>query len=91
MTKADKERIQAIADLGCIVCRLEGLGKTPAEVHHIRSDVGMGQRSKQIIPLCPLHHRLGGWGYALHGGQAEFEKRYGTELELVAAVENLLE
>ena len=35
------------------------------------------------IPLCPMHHQHGGYGVALHAGQKTFEKKYGTESELL--------
>jgi hypothetical protein len=37
-----------------------------------------------VIPLCALHHRLGSWGIAYHAGPEEFERRYGTEADLLA-------
>ena len=35
------------------------LGETPAEIHHIRTGQGAGQRADnfKVIPLCPIHHR----------------------------------
>jgi len=52
----------------------------------------MGQRAlhSQSIPLCHVHHRTGGYGVAIHAGQKEWEKRYGTELELLAQVKRLI-
>ena len=91
MTKAEKARMQAIAELGCIVCMREGNPETPAEIHHIRSDVGIGQRSTHVLPLCSWHHRLGGYSQAIHAGRRVWEDRFGTELELVEAVEKLLD
>ena len=90
MKKADKERLQRIAELGCIVCRRTGLGETPAELHHIRHGAGMGQKSDRIIPLCSEHHRLGGWGVAIHAGQKTWEASFGTESELADIVDELL-
>lgn len=84
-TKAEREHYAKLSELGCIVCIRLGIGYSPAEVHHIRTGAGIGQKSeyKNAIPLCPLHHRIGGYGVALHAGQKEFEKRYGTETELL--------
>jgi hypothetical protein len=45
--------------------------------------MGMKSHWSKAIPLCPMHHQHGGWGVALHAGQKEFEKRYGTEEELL--------
>ena len=84
-TKAEKAYMSQQADAGCILCRHLGLGESPAEIHHLRSGMGAGQRNSNMtsIPLCPEHHR-GNTGY--HGlGRRAFEREYGiTELELLA-------
>lgn len=86
--KAEREHMGVIAGLCCIVCRNLRLGDSPAEVHHVRFLAGGGQRSGSLdtIPLCPLHHRLGGWGVAYHAGPEEFERRYGSEESLLEQV-----
>lgn len=83
--KAEREHMGVVAGLCCVVCRNLRLGDSPAEVHHVRYLAGGGQRSGNLdtIPLCPLHHRLGGWGVAYHAGPEEFERRYGTEEALL--------
>ncbi|WP_331708649.1 Ref family recombination enhancement nuclease [Pandoraea sputorum] len=83
--KAEREHMGVIAGLCCIVCRNLGYGESPAEVHHVRFLAGGGQRSghTDTIPLCPAHHREGGYGIAFHAGPAEFQRRYGTEAELL--------
>jgi len=85
-TKSDKQWMDDITSLGCVVCRNEGHGPTPAEVHHIRATAGMGQRADNTdsIPLCPPHHRLGGYGVAFHAGPAVWQEQFGTELELLS-------
>lgn len=95
MTKADKQHLARVASLGCIVCRNEGHGTTPPEltaIHHIRAGQGMGQRAShhETIPLCALHHQLGGYGIAIHAGQAEWERRFGTERQLLEQVREML-
>jgi hypothetical protein len=84
-TKAERERMGIVAGSFCIVCRNEGLGESPAELHHPRFLAGGGQRSSHmdVIALCPAHHRLGGYGVAIHAGQEEWERRYGTEAKLL--------
>jgi len=85
-TKAVKEHMGVVAGMTCIVCRKMLLGDTPAELHHPRFLAGGGQKSSDmdVIPLCPRHHRLGGYGVAFHAGPEEWERRYGTEEELLA-------
>lgn len=57
-----------VADLGCCLCRHLRLGKTPAQLHHVREGQGMSQRASGwlVIPLCREHH-LGNTG--IHGGR----------------------
>jgi len=92
MTKAERQHLSRLADLGCVLCRRLGLGETPAAIHHIREGQGMGQRAShfEAVPLCPEHHQ-GASG--IHGlGRRAFERRYGlTELDLLADARRLLE
>ena len=70
-----------VAEVPCVVCEHMGLGKSPAEVHHIGSTA---QRSDWLtVALCPEHHR-GPRGF--HGmGQRAFERTYKLdELALLA-------
>lgn len=93
MKKAEREHLNRITSLGCIVCRNNGYYGTPAEVHHIRSGQGMGQRAShyETLPLCPYHHRSGGYGNAFHAGPRIWQEKFGTERELLAQVRELLE
>lgn len=82
MTSAERRHLNRIQRLGCIIDGCEA----QAEIHHPRFAAGMSQRSSHFlaIALCPMHHRLGGLGVALHAGQQTFEAMYGTEAELLA-------
>ena len=73
-----------VAELGCIICAM------PAEIHHLRTGAGIGIKSNDVIPLCPVHHRNGGYGIAIHAGQKTFEANFGTEIELLEKTINLL-
>lgn len=86
-TAEERRHLALVASLPCAVC-----GATPVEVHHLRSGQGMGQRSGHFrtIPLCPTHHRTGGFGVALHAGSREFQRHHGTEEELLAWVLSML-
>lgn len=92
-TKAERERMDVVAASFCIVCRNEGLGDSPAELHHPRFLAGGGQRASHldVIALCPMHHRLGGYGVAFHAGPVAWEKKYGTEAELLEQTRRELE
>ena len=86
--KAEKTHLSRVAGLGCIVCKNLKLGETPAELHHIRTGHGIGPRADnfKVIPLCPSHHRQGGYGIAIHAGRQAWENNYGTETELLVQV-----
>ena len=76
----DDEYKAMVVSLGCLI---DG---APAEIHHIREGVGIGQRNsdRDILPLCPLHHRTGGYGIAFHAGPKAFEAIHGCERDLQA-------
>tara|TARA_R110000803_G_scaffold46588_1_gene97696 strand:+ start:1361 stop:1678 length:318 start_codon:yes stop_codon:yes gene_type:complete len=84
-TKAEKERLQTIAEMPCYACFQDGR-EVDAEVHHIRKHTGMGLRPphSDTIPLCYSHHRTG--KISVHLGKKEFEKRYGTEQEILKKI-----
>jgi len=87
-----RDHMARVAELGCMACRQIGYMDTPAELHHPRTGAGVGQRSSDfdVIPLCPIHHRTGGYGVAFHAGRRAFEAIYGTEAELLEKVRALL-
>lgn len=92
-TKAEREHLSKVAEIGCIVCLNENYGQSPAEIHHIRSGQGMAQRASnyEVIPLCPIHHRNGGHGVAVHAGIETWQERFGTEVELLEQVKEMLQ
>ncbi|GAA4493551.1 Ref family recombination enhancement nuclease [Pseudaeromonas paramecii] len=88
MTKDEKQYLADAASLGCLACRMDWLGQTPAEIHHPRDEQGMSQRASHddAIPLCAAHHR--GTQHPLvpsiHLDRLRFVRMYGCERELVA-------
>ena len=92
MTRADREHLSRVAELGCIVCRNLGIGYSPAVVHHIRDGYGVGQRAPhtETIPLCPAHHDQHGYGVSFHSGPALWQEKFGTERGLLEQVRGLL-
>lgn len=91
-TEDDRRHMDAVARLGCIVCRrVFGIMTPQVELHHPRRGAGMGQRAchQDVLPLCVEHHR-GNTG--LHGlGTKGFEKRYGfSEADLLEDVRGRL-
>lgn len=87
MSAKGSRHMARVAAIGCIVCRQMGFGHTPAVVHHLKEECGAAQRQSDFltIPLCPVHHDQGGPGVAYHAGFRQFERMYGTELDLLAA------
>ncbi|ELN2576681.1 DUF968 domain-containing protein [Enterobacter kobei] len=85
-TKAEKLHLSRVAALACIVCRNEGLGESPAVIHHVRTGQGIGQRASHFhtIPLCPAHHQFHGVGVSYHDCPKTWEKLHGSEKELLA-------
>jgi hypothetical protein len=92
-TKLEREWMDAITDLGCIVCLLKGWGYVPAAVHHLKNG---NRRLGHLfsIPLCdPGHHQnaLAESGeISRHPNKARFEAAYGTEEELLEKVRRLV-
>lgn len=84
-TAADKRYWSKLSEYGCLICR------QPAEIHHITTGVGMGQKAahRDVIPLCHAHHRTGGSGVAIHAGKRTWETIYGSEVELLAEMRDI--
>jgi hypothetical protein len=75
-TAADKRHFARVVALGCIVCG------SPAQIHHVKAGLGMGQRDhSKVLPLC-LEHHTGNKGF--HTNKKMFEEINGTENELLA-------
>lgn len=92
-TKAESAWMDAICQLGCIICRLFHNVFSPAEPHHMLSG---GRRRGHLftIPLCFLHHRSGrndAQVVSRDQNQQRFEKRYGTEDSLLAKTRELVQ
>lgn len=78
-----KEWKNAVAELGCSMCRRMGYPETPAQLHHPRDGVGAAQRASDwlVIPLCPAHH-TGSKGW--HGTRDDFKRHSVNEWDLLA-------
>ena len=88
-TKQEREDMDRKARWGCVACRKFNPDLiTPAQIHHIREGLGLGQRDhSKTIPLCYQHHLSPKHG--IHGmGVKAWTKIYGTELELLQFYED---
>ena len=83
-SKEEKEYMDKVQQLGCIVCANRGLPDVPAEIHHTRGKT-VKDAHLYVIPLCPSHHRYGGHTEPIsrHPYKKRFEDAYGTEAELL--------
>lgn len=91
-TKAEKAHMSRVQELGCIACETLGHFGTPAEIHHIRAGQGVAQRASntKVLPLCPWHHRTGGYGHAFHAGDKTWQDKFGYELDLLEEINDRL-
>lgn len=90
--KKEQAHMNAVREIGCIVCINEGLGLTPAAIHHCDGHTKPGAHYK-TLPLCGLHHQGGNDCEAytsIHPYKKRFEARYGTENALLAQITILL-
>ena len=97
-TKAEQEHMDRVRDLGCIICRQQGKGRRPCEIHHV---FGKTKKAKgdfkgshfYVLPLCFEHHRMGSDKEPIsrHPYKARFVATYGTEESLLNLVDELLE
>lgn len=93
-SKAEIEHMGRVKSLPCIVCTLRGERQaTGTDAHHIKRDpltgksLGGSQKGDGFttIPLCKNHH----WNGCEQKppfrpiGSKEFERRYGSELDLL--------
>ncbi len=92
-TIEEADWMRRISALGCIACILDGQAPRPTAVHHILRG---GQRMGHLftIPLCQPGHHMDGGNIGIvsrHPFKARFEKRYGSELDLLRRVQVLTE
>ena len=92
MTKREREWIDRIVQLGCIICRLKYYAYVPAEVHHMLNG-GRRIGNLSTLPLCVLHHRGGRNDdevVSRDHSQRRFEARYGSESMLLERTRELI-
>jgi len=87
MKKREREHLQKVQDLGCIVCIRLGYYGTPAEIHHVKR-FGAKRDHFHVIPLCPHHHRTSNESY--HLNPLWFTEQFGTQQELLEETMRLI-
>lgn len=84
VTGAEKVVWSKLAALGCIACMKDGRYNPHVSIHHVDGRTKPGCHML-VLPLCGPHHQDDGSGaIAVHPWKAQFEARYGQQLELVA-------
>ena len=83
--------MNAAAEFGCVVCHRELGVFTPAAIHHLQGKTKPGAH-KLSIGLCARHHQIPGQGYVSRHGDSktQFEAAYGSELELLEFLREIL-
>ncbi len=95
---AEKRHMAEVAELGCIVCRNTFGIYSEAAIHHIDGKTKPGAHSR-VLPLCARHHQVSSdsgeyttrHAPGRNAGKAMFEAAYGSEDDLLAQVNDLLE
>jgi len=97
-TKADKARMAAIKESGCVCTLLINRKTVPPDVHHIN---GVARSYQKTIGLSPWLHRglrndgmdtqamMGVFGPSLAQGRSTFEEYWGSQ-ELLLDIQNLV-
>lgn len=92
-TAEEKAWMDKAGGIGCIACRKMGVYQPEVSLHHIDGRTKPGAHLK-TIPLCGQHHQLGadtGPFISVHPWKARFEAAYGTQLELLAECQRIVE
>jgi hypothetical protein len=85
-TKAEQRRKDAMREIGCIACILDGKPEGErwermVEIHHmVQGNKKLGEAF--TVPLCEPHHT--GYGISWHKNRRIFRETYGQDLDLVA-------
>ena len=100
-TKAHRRRAIMLKEMGCILCREQGMGWRLPDIHHLL-DGGRRMGHDYTIPLDPWYHEghppegmnpreakaLFGPSMKLH--KREFVERFGSELDILERVDEQL-
>lgn len=102
-TKSEKAHLDAVKRIGCLACIKLGMPMQcgPTEAHHTLSG-GRRRGHAFVIPLGQWHHRAVTWhsfnahqmtetfGPSLAKGSKPFHEAFGSDNELLAEVERLM-
>ena len=83
-TVAEKNHMNRVAALGCIICGAN------ATIHHCGTYMGGGRNHMRVLPLCPNHHQGPKGIDGKQTGKRVWEGIFGTEEQLLAQVNSEL-
>lgn len=82
-----------VSVVGCIACRIDGNVNNHCSIHHTDGRTKPGAHRK-VLPLCGGHHQDGTDNdktkIAIHPWKRRFEEKYGTQEELMAMCDKIL-
>jgi hypothetical protein len=84
-TRAEQRHLDRIGEMSCIACELLSMGRTEAQIHHIREG-RIARNHFLTIPLCPPHHT--GTTASVHMAKPALMRQLGvsSEFDLLALV-----
>lgn len=88
----EKKHMDAVFQIGCIVCLNKGFPNHAVEIHHVHGKTKLDAHFS-VLPLCFDHHRGGDHVEPVisrHPWKKRFEKAYGTEQELLDQVNGIV-
>ena len=92
-TTDERRHMDAVAQLGCIACRKDGLFNCYVSLHHVDGRTKPGAHFK-VLPLCAGHHQDGTGApglIAVHPWKTRFEQRYGRQADLLREVQEMIQ
>ena len=91
MSKEIKQLWDRMAEHGCVACLKDGIHNTYVSIHHITGRTAKGAH-RRVLPLCAEHHQTGGeTAPAIHPWKAQFEAKYGKQMDLLREMMQQLE
>lgn len=88
-TREERQRWGKMAALGCIVAECNCSGRIT--IHHCGTGGGGRKDHGKVIPLCEFHHQGAEGIDGKRMSKREWQEKYGTEADLMAEVERLLD
>lgn len=87
VTDTEKVIWSKLAALGCVACRADGNFNPHVSIHHVDGRTKPGCHML-VLALCSGHHQASTGEdktlLAIHPWKARWEKRYGSQMDLVA-------